>query len=134
MSYELNALLGRLVGYRMHSVQFALDYLQLHFDTDEPPGAPVLTCDVLPAVNVGRRTLAPHESGWSDALCSLIGQHVTDTREAPNSGVQINMATGTICLYPTREELVGPEIAMLGGFEDGRWMIWRPGEEAFEYL
>ncbi|MET8860251.1 hypothetical protein [Streptomyces sp. NPDC004579] len=65
MAYELNSLLGRLVGFRLYSVQFVMDYVQLH---------------------------------------------------------------------PAASELVGPEIAMLNGFADQRWMVWRPGEEAFEDL
>ena len=30
--------------------------------------------------------------------------------------------------------MLGPEIALLSGFVDGRWMCWRPGEESFDDL
>lgn len=41
---------------------------------------------------------------------------------------------GTIRIHPALEELDGPEIAMLGGFDDRAWMCWRPGEDSFEDL
>lgn len=134
MAYDFNALLGRLVGHRMHSVQFALDYVQLWFEPSTPEREPVLSCDVLPAVILGDHRLAADDPGWSNALRSLIGQDVTATHEAPGNGIQIDLAAGSITLRPTEDELVGPEIARLSGFEDGGSMIWRPGEEAYEHL
>ena len=47
---------------------------------------------------------------------------------------QIDFASASITLRPTREELVSPEIAMLTGFKDGREMLWILGENSFEYL
>ncbi|MGW1964450.1 hypothetical protein ACWCPD_29930 [Streptomyces sp. NPDC001935] len=133
MAYELNSLLGRLVGFRLYSVQFVMDYVQLHFDgpTDD---APLLTCDVLPAVTLSGRRFSPTETGWADALLGLIAQDVTGTHECTGIGIKVDFATGSLQLHPAESELVGPEIAMLNGFADQRWMVWRPGEEAFEDL
>lgn len=134
MDYEYNSLLGRLVGYRMYSVQFVLDYVQLWFDNDPTRDVPVLTCDVPPTVILGDRQFAPGQTGWTDSLVSLIGQDVTATHEAAGAGVMLDLRKGSIRLRPTEDELVGPEIAAIRGFDDRRWMVWRPGEEAFEYL
>ena len=46
--YVPNALLGRLVGFRLYSGQFVMDYVQLRFD-GPTEDMPVLNCDVLPA-------------------------------------------------------------------------------------
>lgn len=134
MAYEFNSLLGRLVGCRLYSVQFVIDYVQLWFDSDATQDAPVLNCDVLPNVGTGDRWIAPGDAGWTDALVGLIGHHVTATHEGVRAGVRIDLTSRSIRLHPSHDELVGPEIAMLSNFEDRRWMVWRPGEEAFEYL
>ena len=42
--------------------------------------------------------------------------------------------TASGVLHPQVDDLSGPEIALLGGFEDGSWMCLQPGEESFEYL
>jgi hypothetical protein len=53
----------------------------------------------------------------------------------PDEGFRVVVAVrGAIVVRPTREDLTGPEIALLGGFEDQRWMCWRPGEDSFEDL
>ncbi|MGW0883750.1 hypothetical protein [Streptomyces sp. NPDC002671] len=133
MAYELNSLLGRLVGFRLYSVQFVLDYVQLRFD-GPADDRPVLTCDVLPTVTLSGQRFSPTEAGWTDALRGLISQNVTATYEETGIGIKVDLATGSIQLHPTESELVGPEIAMLNGFVDSSWMVWRPGEDAFEDL
>lgn len=134
MSYVVNSLLGRLVGWRLYSVEFVLDYVQLRFDAEGRSDVPVLTCDVRPRVTVGQRSITPRDAGWADALVALAGQAVIATYEATGDGVRLDFATGSVVLRPDDNELVGPEIATLSGFDTGRWMCWRPGEEAFEYL
>ncbi len=131
--YVWNDLLGRLVGCRLYSVQFVLDYVQLRFDgptRDEP----VLNCDVMPVVVTQGRRVAPGQVGYADALISLIASDVVTAAEEAAHGLRLEFAGGAIVLHPHLDDLTGPEIAMLSGFEDGRWMCWRPGEEAFEYL
>ncbi|MCK9870331.1 hypothetical protein MRI28_11885 [Nocardiopsis dassonvillei] len=134
MVYVLNSLLGRLVGCRLYSVQFVMDYVQLWFDSEGSNNTPSLTCDALPHVSLDGRWLAPAEPGWAEALRTLIGQHVIATHERTGIGLKLDFARGTIQLHPTEDELEGPEIAMLSGFDDRSLMVWRPGEEAFEDL
>ncbi|MEV8086365.1 hypothetical protein [Streptomyces nigra] len=133
MSYELNSLLSRLVGFELYSVEFVADYVQLRFQ-GASDDMPVLTCDVLPAVTLSGRQFSPAESGWADALRGLIFQKVTATAEETGIGIKVDFVSGSIQLHPTEDELDGPEIAQLSGFKDPRFMVWRPGEDAFEDL
>lgn len=131
--YVPNELLSRLVGLRLYSVQFVMDYVQLRFD-DPTEDMPVLSCDVMPTVETAAGVIVSGEPGYADALVALIPGEVVRTTEATGSGLRIEFSSGTVVLHPTFDELVGPEIALLGGFADGQWMCWRPGEESFEDL
>jgi hypothetical protein len=57
-----------------------------------------------------------------------------DTREETGLGLVVHFESGKVVVHPSRDDLEGPEIAMLSGFEDRRWMVWRPGEDSFEDL
>ncbi len=131
--YEPNELLGRLVGFRLYSVQFVMDYVQLHFD-GPTKDMPILNCDVMPAVTISGHTVTDGLPGYADALRSLISGTVMHTEEATGIGLTIELDNGRVVLHPTRAELAGPEIAMLSGFSDRHWMCWRPGEDSFEDL
>lgn len=132
-AYVPNALLGRLVGFRLYSAQFVMDYVQLRFDgpTDDMP---VLNCDVLPVVETPAGPVTPGQLGYVDALCAFIPGHVGATVEETGRGLRIEFDEGAICLHPEVDEVLGLEIALLSGFKDGHWMCWRPGEECFEDL
>lgn len=131
--YVPNELLSRLVGFRLYSVQFVMDYVQLRFD-GPTEDMPVLNCDVMPAVETPAGVIVPGDPGYADKLVALIPDEVVRTSEATASGLRIEFPSGTVVLHPKADELVGPEIALLGGFADGQWMCWRPGEESFEDL
>ncbi|MBL7490057.1 hypothetical protein I6A60_29200 [Frankia sp. AgB1.9] len=130
--YVPNELLSRLVGFRLISVSFVHDYLQLGFEGETE--SPVLTCDVTPVVVTAAGGFSDGQPGYSDALRSLVSDYVVRTEEAVGVGLRIELGRGSIVLHPAEEELVGPEIALLKGFDDGRWMCWRPGEDSFEDL
>jgi hypothetical protein len=57
-----------------------------------------------------------------------------ETGEGTGTGLEVHLGDGLVQLHPTAKEILGPEIAMLSGFGDGRWMVWRPGEDSFEDL
>lgn len=133
MEYVPNELLSRLVGRRLYSVQFVMDYVQLRFD-DSSDELPVMNCDVLPSVLRGGTRYVPGHPGWADALTGFIPDIVRQTFEGSGLGLCLQFADGAIELNPTIDDLVGPEIALLGGFEDLAWMVWRPGEDSFEHL
>lgn len=132
-TYVPNELLGRLVGFRLFSVQFVMDYVQLRFDGPSPD-MPVLNCDVMPTVEIGAEALIDGQTGYADALRLLIPGVVQRTQEGTGLGLRIEFEAGAIVVHPTVQDLTGPEIALLGGFDDGRWMCWRPGEDSFEDL
>lgn len=134
-AYVPNELLSRLMGFRLYSVQFVMDFVQLHFDG--PAGeTPVLTCEVFPAVGTPRDEIPPSRGRRqpADVLVALIGGEVIGTSEATGTGLRIDLTTGSIVLHPEQDDVVGPEIALLNGFADGMWMCWRPGEDSFEDL
>ena len=95
---------------------------------------PVMNCDAMPTVEAGERTLSDGAQGYADALRGLIPGLVERTHEETGVGLRIEFSNGAIVLHPGRETLAGPEIALLTGFQDRRWMCWRPGEESFEDL
>jgi hypothetical protein len=126
-----NELLSRLVGCRLYSIEFVMDYVQLRFD-GSTEDMPVLNCDVLPVVETPTGSMAPGQVGWADALRALIPLHVVATAEKTGQGLRVEFEKGAIRLHPNINDETGPEIALLTGFRDGRWMCWRPGEESFE--
>lgn len=131
--YVPNELLGRLVGCRLYSVQFVHDYVQLRFD-GLGQDTPVLNCDVMPVVERDGTTITDGDVGYADALRALIPKVVKRTLEGNTVGLRIEFDDDVIVLHPTLDEITAPEIALLSGFGDGRWMCWRPGEESFEDL
>jgi hypothetical protein len=70
---EANVGLAMLVGARLTSVQFVLNYLILGFD-----GKGALTTLVWPQVIVGPKAIDHETQGYRDALCSLIEDHVSE--------------------------------------------------------
>jgi hypothetical protein len=128
MGYVPNELLSRLTGRNLNSVVFLKWYLQLTFD------GPYLNCDVWPKVNVGAGEIEFGQPGYRDAICSLLACPVLATHEETGVGLVLEFEAGTLRIHPTREELDGPEIALLAGFDDRAWMCWRPGEDSFEDL
>ncbi|GGF39120.1 hypothetical protein GCM10011519_10940 [Marmoricola endophyticus] len=133
MPHVPNELLGRLVGMRLFSVEFVLDYVVVRFDDAADQAA--LTCQAMPLVELpARGPVRDGAPGYADALRSLVGYEVVGTAEASGLGLRIGVGTGTIVINPSREELTGPEIALLGGFADAAWMCWRPGEDCFTEL
>jgi hypothetical protein len=95
---------------------------------------PVLNCDALPQVETSHGVLATGQLGYADALRSLIPQTVVATTEETGRGLRVEFPDAAVVLHPHIDDVPGADIALLGGFEDGRWMCWRSGEESFEDL
>lgn len=129
-------LLARLAGAELYSVQFVRDYVQLHFE--DAVDSPCLTCYIMPELRRFQLEVAERMTdgcpGYSDALRAFIGAKVHAASAAAGTGLVIEMRTGTIALNPAPEQLVGPEIALLSGFRDRSWNVWRPGEAEFAEL
>ncbi|MEV0673217.1 hypothetical protein [Mycobacterium sp. NPDC050441] len=133
--YIPNELLSRLVGARLYSVEMVLnEYLHLMFDGAAGGGEPaVLACYVWPVVESSGRVWHESDLGYADSLRKLTPGAVTSTVEQTGIGIRIELDTGTLVIHPKLDE-VYVEIAMLTGFTDGAWMVWRPGEDSFEDL
>ena len=129
--YVPNEFLSRLVGFRLYSVQFVMDYVQLHFDSTADD-RPFLNCDVMPAVETPGGLVLHGQVGYADALVALIPGEVVRTAEATGLGLRIELTSGAIALHPRFDDYSGPEIAYLSGFADRQSMCWRSGEESFE--
>lgn len=133
-SWAPTGLLKRLVGSRLYSVEFVMDYVQLRFDGDEISGGPVvMNCYVWPIVEFRDQSWNETDLGYADALRGLIAGTVSTTAEATGVGLQVDLDTGSVVIHPELEE-IHVEIAELQGFDDGAWMVWRPGETSFEDL
>ncbi|MFF1881351.1 hypothetical protein ACFVVC_07810 [Pseudarthrobacter sp. NPDC058196] len=132
--YVPNELLSRLVGDRLYSVEFVLnDYVQLRFDGAPGSGPVTLNSYVWPVVQHAGRLWHEPDLGYADALRRLTPGTVVSTAEATADGLRIGLDQGAIHIHPAKDE-VFVEIAELNGFEDGAWMVWRPGEDSFEDL
>lgn len=128
-------LLSRLIGARMYSVEFVLnDYVQLRFDGVPGTGDhATLNCYVWPLIQVGDCMWKEPDVGYADALRRLTPGTVTSATEGTGTGIVIRLETGAVVIHPRIDE-VYVEIAALKGFEDGAWMVWRPGEDSFADL
>lgn len=129
---EVRPFVAHLRGEMLSSVVFVMDCLQLVFDRCS------LNLDVWPTVCTGTSTVCFGDSGYRDALCGFIGGDVVDATESHATGIVLRFAAGAITVNPGRDEVVGPEIAMLivgaRAGEPMEWVVWRPGEGVFDRL
>ena len=88
-SLQKIAILRTVVGSRLTSVQFVMDYLILGFDEK---GA--LTTLVWPELVQGEACLAYGTTGYRDTLCEIIGTAVSNVRVTDDEGVEIAFADG----------------------------------------
>jgi hypothetical protein len=115
-----NALMDRgldiIIGEFMSSVEFVMDYIQLHFNGS------TLTAYTCPDVHIAINTIRPTESGYRDTLCNLIGATVERTEIRENDCLRIIFTESrviTISLRP--EDAVGPESVEFWSIHGGYW-------------
>lgn len=133
MTYIPNAVLNRLVGYRMYSVEFVLnDYVQLRFDGDTNEGRSIVfNVYAWPVIEGAGSTWRETDLGYADALRRLTPGLVVSTTEETGIGIRIELDTGAIVIHPTRAEVFSA-IGEIMGFADNTWVEWRPGGNSFE--
>jgi hypothetical protein len=123
------SLLDALVGERLGSVVFVMDYLQLDFNEAR------FTAYAWPTVTIGDHAIQFGDPSYRDSLCAFIASEVLSVEESSEAGLLIRFELGDIVTNPGASELSGPEIAQLqvheGPFRDAVWMVWRPGEDVF---
>jgi hypothetical protein len=107
---EKETALSRLVGARLTSVQFILDYLILGFDEK---GA--LTTLVWPEIFDENKKIVFGERGYRDELCSLIEEVVTTVTMEPDETISIDFRNGREMRIPLRSYKAHGERAILTG-------------------
>jgi hypothetical protein len=109
---EKEQAISRLVGARLTSVQFILDYLILGFDEK---GA--LTTLVWPEISVENKTMTFGTEGYRDELCSLIEKVAKNvTMESDDTvsivfenGIEVRIPLGSYKGRGERAILTGPK-------------------------
>ena len=109
---EKEQAISRLVGARLTSVQFMLDYLILGFDEK---GA--LTTLVWPEISVENKTMTFGTEGYRDELCSLIEKVAKNvTMESDDTvsivfenGIEVRIPLGSYKGRGERAILTGPK-------------------------
>lgn len=69
-------------------IAFVRDYIEFHFD------GPILRALVDPIVFLSNRTVASTDTGWRDALCSLIGKEIAKIEIRENETCELRFITG----------------------------------------
>jgi hypothetical protein len=111
-SDQSTTVLGRIVGARLTSVDFVLNYLILGFDEK---GA--LTSLVWPEVSIGGgQVLRYGMQGYRDALCNLITRVVSEANISEDEIIQITLADDYVRI-PLREKQGAGERAILTGLK-----------------
>jgi hypothetical protein len=102
--------IARLIGARLTSVQFILNYLILGFDEK---GA--LTTLVWPEIHYERRTMTFGTQGYRDELCSLIEKVVKNVTMEVDETISIDFEDGIELRIPLASYKVPGERAILTG-------------------
>lgn len=132
--YAPNEVFSQLVGDRLRAIEIAAgEPLRLAFARSGRNADRVFASRVWPSIERSGGTWRDGDMGYTDLLRQLIGADVTGTSEQPRRGLRIDLTRGSLIINPRRVE-PSRDIALLSGFEDGRWMAWWPGDYAFEDL
>jgi hypothetical protein len=107
---ERETALSKLVGARLTSVQFVMDYLILGFDER---GA--LTTLVWPEIFTKGRGSAFGKTGYRDELCSLIGKSLKNATMGSDETINFDFDGGTEIRIPLRSYQLPGERAILTG-------------------
>jgi len=110
--------LRAIIGSRLTSVEFVLDYWQLRFD------GPTLTVVTPPRVEFRGRRLGPGDEGFRDQLCDRIGAKVTSVAILPGESILIKFEDEGVFEVPLRDDdYVTAEAAIFQGGEAGWWVL-----------
>lgn len=113
--------LQTLVGKKLSSLTFVMDYVQLRFD------GPCLTVYTSPKVSFGGKVFAWGEPGYRDILCERNGAIVSQAKVVEKEAIRIIFSDGgviSISLKP--EDRAGPEAAELTDSTGGSqfWVVY----------
>jgi hypothetical protein len=119
--------LQSVVGEYLSGVTFVMDYLQLGFS------GYVFTMNSWPTVTMQSRTLAYEDGGYKDALCSLIGEIVTEVDEYWDTGLRLEFKNASCINLALKvgHDFPCPEVASFSTPKGPFTIIWSAGEEPF---
>ena len=103
--------LSTIIGEALTAVEFVQDYLQLRFDQA------FFTLFVWPEVaDADGIAVAFGQPGYRDALCSVIGENVTDAQFEEGQSLTLEFENSTVLALSLREEDIdAPEVGSFTG-------------------
>lgn len=120
--------LKSIVGEYLSSIIFVIDYLQIGFSDYR------FNMYSWPVVFIGNQTFTYANSGYKDAICSLIGETLTEIEEYLDKGLTLGFKNASSIVLPLRvaKDFPGPEVAEFHGPNNKFLIIWQAGEEPFD--
>ena len=113
----LSEALQDLKGVRLYSVEFVMDYVQLHF------GGPTLTAYTHPSLKVNGRTITWDVPGFKDSLCSLIGVPITEVHIVKEE-LRLDFEKDvTLAVSLRDEDYSGPEALQFVSDSGPSWIV-----------
>jgi hypothetical protein len=109
---EQEEALSKLIGGRLNSVQFVMDYLILGFDGR---GRGALTCLVWPEILDSGKKIAFGMEGYRDKLCSLIEKVVKSAAMKQDETISIDFENSVELRIPLNLHEGPGERAILAG-------------------
>ncbi|MFY9680594.1 MAG: hypothetical protein WA424_09330 [Candidatus Sulfotelmatobacter sp.] len=117
---DRNSVLARIVGARLTSVDFVMDYLILGFD-----GKGALTTLVWPEIFTDGSILAFGMQGYRDQLCELITTPVLEAQCSKDQTITISFEHNRLRI-PLRDRRVSGERAIFTYSKHGLF-VWSKG-------
>jgi len=109
--------LNEIVGSRLSSVEFVMDYIEFRFD------GPCLTTLTLPSIRSGTGDLRAVDPGYRDGLCRQIGTEVADVL-LTEEDLTVAFSDSVAFVVSLRDDdYTGPEAVNFCG-ADGRWIVF----------
>ena len=106
-----------LLGKRLTSAEFVLDYVQLRFD------GPFLTVITWPVLEVDGERFRWGERGFRDALCSPIGKEVIRAEIRAEHSLQLEFSDGAVFRVSLKDEDYRSAEAVRFQDDDAEWWV-----------
>jgi hypothetical protein len=109
-----------LIGEKLSSVVFVMDYLQLDFDGNR------FTFNIWPIVTVDNKQYKYGDSNYRDKLCLLIAKNVTRVTLQENKELVIEFGAKDqiiLSLDPNNPEIITPEIATFNDTDNNLYIL-----------
>ena len=116
-----NILRNKLIGEQLGSIEFVMDYLQLHFD------GKTFTIYIWPQIILEKNVLIHSDLNYKNELCAFIGYEVSNLIFIENQNLDLifnnSISKIRINLNPSNPDIVS-EIAIFNDKNDDSWFIF----------